>query len=493
MPRRGPRVLALLPVALLLLAGCSGPDASPTDAASKDTGSTSSATSGASGASTTGTGAAASKSTAALHGRIHDAANFSIAGARIDVLGSEARTTSASDGTYHLEGLRPGTATVRIESGGFLPVEVDVRLEAGKMTSQDVQLRPNPTFAPGMTAHVHDYWGTSTTRVLMDELVVVSETEIGVRKAGPDAFNRPNQGTEWEFYLPDSPDGLPSTVWPGTGKIRFTPTWDTAPENNVPAVGLYVLDAATAGPASSSPEVAGAVNLGSVPRGGTLEHVLTAGNQSDGGHALFTAWRFWMYIDNRVQDAPQYTPALALDGIHLRIEIEKGAVGLEPGHNDWWQGADQLVVGNPDWDYRPNQGVPPVSADAATVFSIAGGKDVIPVVPPGTNKLQIRFTWRLDQPLPFEYELTYRTADMNPRDTPRSEFKVPKRVEAGAAYRLYEIEVQPHEADPFYAQKSLWGLAWTERNASGVPQDYYVGGFFVHFDIELLAFRDPNF
>lgn len=514
--RSSMKVAVLLAGLLIVLAGCAASPAATDDGQSSHDAPDANQGPGAAtpNGQGPGTDAEVAVGTASLFGRIHDPANLSVIGARIDVLGTEARTTSAENGNFSIDGLPHGKTTVRVESGGFVTREIEVTLQKAKAAELDIELLQDAQFGAGFTAHVHDLWGTQTTRLLMDDIVPIESDGAGGRSSvpaaaaasdasgsaaanpGPTRFQRTNQGQVWEYFLPDSPDGLPNTVWPGTAEIRFSATWGTEPENKMPRVGFYALDvSAEAHDTVQLQKAPYGAFAGTVTRGGTVSLLLNSSSQTDNGHAVFTGWRFHIFIDNNIQKAPNWEPVVALGDIQVTIEIVKGqTLVLDPAHQDWWGDGDTLVIGDPKADYRPG-GSAPVPSDCMTVvclLNLRAGNDFIPVIPPGTQSLTVRFTYRLDQPAPLTYSFLYRTADQSPRDTLAADMKVPKLVESGPGWGVYEIPVDSGEADPFYVTKSNWAFKWTEKNPSGQSQ-YYFGSYLMHLGFEITAHKHPDF
>ncbi|MEJ7760753.1 MAG: carboxypeptidase-like regulatory domain-containing protein [Gemmatimonadaceae bacterium] len=75
-----------------------------------------------------------------VRGRILDAANAPIAGARVSSEDDGAVTLSGADGSFGLGGLRPGTRGVVVRRLGFEPVRVPVEVESGAGRLVEVKL-----------------------------------------------------------------------------------------------------------------------------------------------------------------------------------------------------------------------------------------------------------------------------------------------------------------------------------------------------------------
>ncbi|HUR62250.1 MAG TPA: carboxypeptidase-like regulatory domain-containing protein [Candidatus Thermoplasmatota archaeon] len=423
---------------------------------------------------------------ALLEGRVHDAGNLTVGGARVAVLGTALEGRAGKDGAFRFENVPVGTFQVRVEASGFLAREVPVTTRAGERAFLDIALEP--ALGAGRSPHVHDFWGKATTRVLMDDVVPVVEQalpqRVGNTAVNGNPSNRQELGTPWTFYLPDAPDGLAPIVWPGTAEVRFTLSWSTAPQDDLPGVGAKVSTAASTA----------LHDLGVAQNGASVSYMVGGDNETDNGHQTYSQWGFQLYIDNHATTSPTtWQPAVGRDGIHVKIELRKGLVGLEPGHQDFWNGSLQQTLGDPGYAYVPFRAYVESSEDAFAAFRIQPRDGKVNIVPPGTRLLRMNVSWSLtngDAALlshALGYHFSYRTADMNPRDTPVSAYKEPKLVASGPTSRHYEIEVKPTEVDGFYQSLSAWSFKWNEDG--GRP--YEATAWQVQFRILFTAVKDP--
>ncbi|HUR62588.1 MAG TPA: carboxypeptidase-like regulatory domain-containing protein [Candidatus Thermoplasmatota archaeon] len=450
---------------------------------------------------------AVAENRAIVYGRVHDSANLSVSGATLGILGTPLTGRSGADGSFKFAQVPVGTFKVRVEASGFLALEQEFTTQAGKETLLDLTLKVNALLGAGYAPHIHDFWGRATERVLMEEVVPVyddlpggsapqSRPGMGASPAattGPctKSLGRSNFACPWEFFLPDSPDQLPQTIWPGTKTVTFKLSWESSPENNLPKVGILLRHAALA---TAKPDI----DLGAVASGGTLTYEVPSSNQTDNGHQLFTAWVFRLYVANDLEGSTtSWTPAVGRAGVGVKISIFKGAIGLDPPHRDFWGANASAVVGDPDHAYNAGAAAPQEasSTDSQHVFGIASGpKGGLNIIPPGTKKLDIKITWSYKATtnalpdLGLKYKFTYRTADQYPKTTLASDYKVPKLLESGPSMLRYEVPTSPTEWDGFYQEKSFWGLRWAEDDS--LP---YHEGYLTQFKIVITAVKDPSF
>lgn len=422
-----------------------------------------------------------------LVGRVHDASNFSIAGASVAVLGTEVHGKSSAQGTFRFENLTPGSFDVRIEAASFTPREERVVIAAGKQAVLDVELRIKDGLDQGMAPHIHDYWGDDTEWVLMDEVVPMPE-RVEPQKSPQTDLLRGNNDQRWPFILPDEGGPRPATIWPGTKEVRFTLSWGSEPENTVPNAVVLLQNHRMETPLELAPVTSS---------GGSTTYVLSTANETDLGHSTATTWQFWLNIKNSPQGSTTaYRPTLALDGIGVKVTIVKGDLVLEAAHQDFWQGNDTLPIGDHARGCTPNTGVPPSSSDRTEggpqywVCQIWKKEGAVNIIPPGTQKIHVEFSWTHPQAsaLPFTYHLTYRTAAQSPAQTPVEDYKTPTVLEQAGNRILYEIVLEPGEVDGFYQDRSLWGFKWHWDDNPG-----YQSGYIVRFGLAVTAFKDPAY
>lgn len=449
---------------------------------------------------------AVAENRAIVYGRAHDSGNLSVAGARIDILGTPLSTRTGADGSFKFNQAPVGVFRARVEASGFAVLEQEFTTHAGKETRVDLPLQVNALLGAGYAPHLHDFWGRNTERVLMDDVVPIYDdlpgtfagdhhdllgtTTAATVPTCTKSVTRSNFGCPWEFFLPNSADQLPQTVWPGTRQVTFKLTWDSGPQDNLPKVGILLRHAALA---NAKPDI----DLGAVANGGTLTYDLKYANQTDNGHQLFTAWVFKLYVANDLESPTSWSPSVGQAGIGVKMTIFKGSLGLDPGHRDFWEANTSAVVGNPSYTYAPNAAGPQDASatDSYHVFALASDPhNRINIIAPGTQKLDVKITWTYREgttPLPdlgLKYKFTYRTADQYPRDTPASAYKTPKLLDSAAGMLHYEIPVTPTEWDGFYQEKSLWGFRWSEDDP--LPYNEIL---LTQFHIAVTAFKDPNF
>jgi TonB-linked SusC/RagA family outer membrane protein len=86
---------------------------------------------------------AAAQQTGTVTGRIVDAAGGPLPGANVVLENTDRGTSADRDGRFEIDGVEPGTYTLRVSFVGFLPSTRQVSVEAGETTTVDVTLRPD--------------------------------------------------------------------------------------------------------------------------------------------------------------------------------------------------------------------------------------------------------------------------------------------------------------------------------------------------------------
>lgn len=385
-----------------------------------------------------------------LVGQVRDDLNLSVAGASVAILGTQLRDRTNETGWFRLEGIDPGTHTLRIEADAYQVLEEKVTITAGLATVVHVLLLPDARGA-GYRPHLHDYWGTDTQLTLMDdEFDPRDSADVGhpVLVQTYHTAQHPNTGSSVYIPIPpvDAGDARPTIVVPGTGSIEVKLTWDPV-EVSVPAIGLTYRTAAST--------TLVALEAQPSPASWTIP---VAANETDNGHQTFTLWEFYLVYANR-PGTTTWRPSAVAGPIQVQILLNKDPSGVrfEPGHVDHWGDKTELEL--------------PVDPETLTFYSartatvaayhfiyLADGV----IVPPGTTRMTLQFTWDdagATIPVEKDLRLGWRTADQPPGQTrDPSMFYRDGEVTCGAKCWAFDVPVSTAQTDGYYQQASNWAF-----------------------------------
>lgn len=273
-------------------------------------------------------------------------------------------------------------------------------------------------------SHVHDYWGSSTSKVIVDDDIRVAFQSV----AG--VFRQ-------QIPIPEG-----TLVPQGTSQIDITVTLTAQGGDDLH--GDMKLLAKTA--ADSEPQ-----EIGVVQSGGT--HVVPSSHErNDVPHQGLSAWEFYVDI------APMPTPARELPIYAMDFELSALIVatrGLElpvfPPHPDKWGESSSMVV----LEQRYQQ----------DMFGLVGGRAVVAclnvcpgvhgldngsVVLPETSSMDVEIVF--EGPIPTKLALSYHGADTRGYTRLEPSIVEDRRV-------VYTIAVAPGTADGPYALQSAWEFA----------------------------------
>jgi hypothetical protein len=295
----------------------------------------------------------------------------------------------------------------------------------------------------------------------------------------------PNQGDSVWIPTPTSDDlAQPPIVVPGTGSIDVTFTWDPT-EVTVPKIGLAYRTAAS-------------TTLNSLPGSGSPAswNIPVQANETDNGHQAFTLWEFYLVYENDATASPTtWRPAVVAGPVHITIKLNKDPSGVrfEPGHVDHWGDKTEMPL--------------PIQKDAngnLVMYSANGGTITAShfvfledgaIVPPGTTRMSIRFTWDSSSAtIPGEKDLRlgWRSADQPPGPSRGAEqYYRSGAVSCGARCLLYDFTLEGGQTDGYYQQKSNWAFfpypAYEEDD--GRPRTYEGG---IKLGFEVTVYRDAS-
>lgn len=275
------------------------------------------------------------------------------------------------------------------------------------------------------TTHLHDYWGSSDRKVVVDTTVPVGTLSLG---PGGEArvIVRPEAG---------------AVVPQGAARVEVTMAWTPSPEmgaaNQVAATRLAVRTAADRE----------AQEAGPIANGETIALASTNG-QNDLPHQVLSAWEFH-WIAEPLAVGP--LSLVSYQGeLTVRVEAVRGLeIPLYPGHPDQWNGASEielfraegLVVMDGDLredNYRCYGPCPRIL--------VPGDGIVVPI-----DASHIRVVLDRDAPSPTRLGLSYHTAISR-------DWVMAEPLEETPTHRVYVIDVLDG-GDGAYAKQSSWEFA----------------------------------
>lgn len=380
-----------------------------------------------------------------LRGRVLDAENFTVQQAHVSVLDTDRFTDTDGGGRFTLLNLTPGSWQVRVEKDQFLAAQVPVTVTAGKVTDLEVRLQPVGGVRP--RPHAHNFWGGGTVYNLMDHDFMLGEpTTDGsfgpLYEQASATYVRPNQNGTYRLPVPDDGGRI---IIPGTARIEATASWDTA-EIALDRFGLVYIPAN-----DDEPAFAGYLE------NGVALSIPVAPEAADGGHQAWSLWEFFVFTDNNAQSPTDFQPTAMQGPLHVKMDLHKGDIPVDPPHPDYWNGSRELVLIDKDQPLVVPQAY---GAGRETGYGIVFEPPTI--VPPETTFMRIEFEWHYQandgSPADQDYVLTWRTAAMNPQTTAISDYVMIDPVEEGDHSKVYEFDVAG-EGDAFYQQKSAWRFA----------------------------------
>jgi hypothetical protein len=423
-----------------------------------------------------------------LRGTVYNDASLGVPGARIAILQTSLFAISDAAGAFRIDNVTLGDHVVRVEIQGYQAAENQTRIMGGKVSQVDFYLVPLERTGAGYRPHLHDYWGAQTEITIMDadQDFTKPETTSTVGGSTPYQVNAmlvyPNQNNtagDMRIRIPGDADP-PALIYPGTKEIRVTITW-TQSQSTVQKVGLKYI-------APNTPS--NQVNvLGRNPSGAPWKIAVTP-EMTDTGHQAFTLWTFYMYpFQDPLVDGANWRPGAILGTFHVTIVVVKGELGPEPSHEDFWAGKDEIVI---------MDGTSGTSCNSAYRMAERGSNpcQLRPprIVPPGTQKLQVTFTWKYavqDAVAANDLQLQWRTAAQNPWTTKVTDWGYAEPKASGVQTRTYEITLKPGETDAFYQKRSLWSFTSVVKGHEKDEQEYEPRAHTI--TLRVLAIKDPTF
>lgn len=434
--------------------------------------------------------------TGEIRGRVVDDVQLPVADAAVSVLGTEAIVRTDGNGSFRFLDVPAGSHTLRVESADYRPEESVVAVKAGRITEVTLVVVGFEDRGPGYRPHQHDLWGSDELVVLMDDELDMRENSkfLSGRPVLAEAYETavaPNQNISWEIPIPAArADGRPAIILPGTATVTVTVTWD-AQDITLSKMGLRYENAASADPHWLAPRASGVAFT--IPVGA---------GEADHGHQSFTLWNFFLYSGNHPQ-IPGFQPAVAAGAFHVRIDLAKGVLGVDPPHPNYWNESTSIVVRNFTTLYSITVTAPEACESTARFIA-----DDAMIVPPGTQQLRMRLHWQhatLPSGYPSErsWTLRWKPADLHPSETAVADYQTQPPSGGSGATLEYTVPVQPAQTDAYYQTKSNWAFAATTANAalgqcsaSGTGLGIATTGvqaLFTRFQLEVIADKDPGF
>lgn len=283
---------------------------------------------------------------------------------------------------------------------------------------------------PTMGAHLHDYWGSSDRKLVVDATV-----PVGYGSAGPSSAQGPAAAA---IVLPD-----PGMVVPqGAAIVEVTLTWTPSPElaaaNQAAGTRLAIRTAADRE----------ALDQGAVSSGQTFAFAST-NEQNDLPHQVLSAWEFHWVLEPVVLMAG--LGAVSYQGeLHVFVEAVRGLeIPLYPGHPDQWLGRTEFELFSADGEARmdgdPRTGN--VRCYGGCPPRLVPGDGI--VVPIDAN--HVRVSLDRDLASPTRFGLAYH-------DAVSRDWVMPAPVEQTDTTRVYVIDVLDG-GDGAYARQSSWEFA----------------------------------
>lgn len=418
-----------------------------------------------------------------IAGQIHDDLHAPLAGVHVSLLGTSNFTRSDGYGRFSLKGLAPKEYEIRFDKEQYVSVQERVRVAKASVTKLDVTMVPSELKDSGRRNHKHDYWSGESTKTVMN-------AAIGTFCNGPSQCQ-----PRTSFNVPPGEGGIMNSILPGTQEVIVTLTWDAA-KMGYERVGLRVTAANDANTYNGS--------LFYPRRSGEAFRIATTWEMSDVGHQVGSAWSFSVYSDPAdVSYARQWTNIattytdVSAPSFSAKVEIVKGAVPLEPGHPDLWNGNRVIpAVGN-QVAYLYGNLYPPGVGYYETPAAYVGAEKVIPF---DASWLEVNVTPTRDAVPPTDWVLWVKTGLSGYKDVwsyygaPTPEFKKMGEPTKSGKKLVWKIPLGPGEADNPYTRRSAWIFAITAKDETAQWVDYWGPGWAlktIEFAVSAASHRDP--
>ncbi|HJQ93426.1 MAG TPA: hypothetical protein VJ874_03975 [Candidatus Thermoplasmatota archaeon] len=303
---------------------------------------------------------------------------------------------------------------------------------------------------PTMGEHLHDYWGSSDRKLVLEQV-----HPVGYLTVGGDGVAA--------IALPEPGDVVPQ----GAASVEITLDWTPSPEfgalNQMTGARLLVRTAADRE----------AQEVGPVTEGQTVVFPST-NERNDLPHQVLSAWEFHWALDPVTlpngQQVTSYQGELA-----IKVEAVRGLeIPLYPGHPDQWLGRTEMplfsVEGTAVMDGDPRSGDMRCYG-ACPPRLVPGDGVVVPI-----DAHHVRVTLDRDMASPTRFGLAYHTAVSR-------DWVVAQPLEETDVSRVYVIDVLDG-GDGAYAKQSAWEFALfvEEPVENGYIVDTYRVSATVHKD-----------
>lgn len=422
----------------------------------------------------------------AIRGTVSDSQGVLVRGAQLVVFGTSLAATTDASGYFEFGNVTPGNYRIRIDKGGFDPLERDVQVETGAVLDLKIVIVRKGLGAPGTAPHPHDDWGGETKKTIWSgDFLPFSGTYSATSPVTQMGFCPYFYTTQCEGLIDLGPALKP--VLAGTVTVEIRLTW------NIPAVGAKEFGLRVATPRNSD----GTSTF--VPRGpGEPFRVQIFPDEADPGHQEFSQWVLYTRVPgtSAAQNAlwPPVTPTTK---VHLEAVAYKGVIPFEPRHTDRWEGKTEMVLvkevlRGPGGCIQPCD-YPPTTATSTGAWQLGSGL----WVPPGTKEIRGTMTWSNPTVAVGGTAWTIAYKGANSANA-KPLWTAPKVTAPGTNKVDFTIQPDPKEFDQYYQTTSYWAFAPDDKAA---PVCQYQGsgcqsvntGYGTTWALSATAYKDPDY
>jgi hypothetical protein len=398
--------------------------------------------------------AQADDSTGAISGRVVNENAAPIGDAHVYLTGTSNSSLTDRLGRFGFSFVKPGAYTLRVDAEGYRALEDSVKVTAHEVTIVNATLVVLVDRGSGFREHLHDFWGDSSEKTLFDATVNYH--------AGTNGLWFCVGGTSSSMACPPTasfelPDGV--IVYPGTATIDVSVSW--ASQQYLSDVGFRYIAA----------NETRALRAPIILKSGQTQSFPVDFGMADHGHQTVSLWSFHLVTDSKV--AGQRFGAAPVSErdvgpFAVKMLAHKGVVPPEAAHQTFWTNASRVTL--VDSLRKDVAALPIPQPRAATVHNCAPSSSEtgsgtcisLPsgvIVPPGTTRLEV--TYWVDygtagvESVASAKSLAFRTAAINPAHATLGDLRVEAGKKSGGK-TVYDVKLEPKEADAFYQKKSLW-------------------------------------
>lgn len=376
------------------------------------------------------------------------------------------------------------------------PADVEPNVTADNVknftNNSTVKVENDTEFDPSSTIHPHDYWDGRESVTLVDGETV--QIDWGQWTAECALTASCHQAPKFMVDVPVDPED-PRFVYPGTGQVDVTLTWESegleqSARTLLPVVCLsnraFVPNCETDDLSTNDTHVYESPGeTWSISDDGIVNR-----QTADPPHALKSNWRFLVRPCSdgspSGQCYPQLVPNVGMTQFTMTVTIHRapGDLPVDPPHFAFYGEEDQLTVLE---GYKVASGAAKgtqqqwmsqnLRNDPLVLWRIGGaqiraaeglGQSEQPVIPFETLQVTAQIEWKTDTG--GDLELRYRTAADNWDDPWRS---VESASSCGDGCIDYTIPVTQEEADSPYALQTQWEFGIFHTGDTPTPMSNY--------------------